>query len=150
MGRALLLDVLAAIIIGTAVVNLYFVGHGAKLYFSSSRRSPILLAFLVVKVAVWLAGCFAGLVAWRVLFDLEPLPFGGLLLGGILVVIGFLPAFIHLTMRRVAGFEEARDTARDTDRDAGRDPARDAVRDPARDAERDPARDAERDAEQDA
>lgn len=142
--------IFSGILIAAWIANSFFVVQAARLYRRSSSRSPILLAFFVIALVIWLAGGFVALLSLRFLLGLPPFPFDGFGLGGVLVGVSFLPGFIHLTMRRLAGREDDRDDERDAARDPGRDSGRDEIRDPARDEARDVERDAVRDEARDA
>lgn len=93
------LDVIAALLVAMAVVNLYFVWHGYRMNATVHPRSSVLRALFGVNLTVWLVGAFIGLVALRTLLNLPPLPFDGLGVGIAILILELLPAYIWLQMR---------------------------------------------------
>jgi hypothetical protein len=98
----LALDVLAFLLVLFAIGNVYFVWDGFRLWRASDGKSGILRALFVAKLLVWGVGVFVAIVSARYLLDLEPLPFSGLGLGIVLLVVELLPAYIHIEMHRIA------------------------------------------------
>ena len=138
------LRIIAALLVAMTIVNVYFVWHGGRLYFSVHPHSPILFALFGVKVIIWLVGGYVSLIALRILLDEPALPYSGLGLGIVVLVIFLLPAFIWSQMLRAVKYDADKDDARNAARDEGRDEGRDAPRDAARDLAHDQAAETER------
>jgi hypothetical protein len=64
-------------------------------------------------------------------------PFGGWLLGVVILFVLLVPLVVHSQMKRFVGDERDRADIRNLARDTGRDEIRDPARDMARDAEHD-------------
>ena len=132
------LDVLAALLVLFGVVNAYFLWQVGRLHWDVSPRSPLVLAMLVVAAAVYVMGAYFTLLSLRYLLDVPgTLPFGGIGLALVILMIEVLPAFIWWQVRRFIGVGQDRDQVRDDARDEGRDSVRDPARDNARDVEHD-------------
>ena len=143
MSDEVALNIIAALLVALTVVNIYFVWHGGRLYFSVNPRSPILLALFGVKVVIWLVGGYISIISLRVLLAKPPLPFSGIGLGLVVLIMFLLPAFIWSQMLRAVKYDADKDNARNAARDEGRDEGRDAPRDAARDLAHDQAAEAE-------
>jgi hypothetical protein len=138
MNDSIVLNAIGAMLILMVPVNAYIVWHGWALNRSVTPRSPVLRALLWVKFSVWLLNLYFALIGYRHLNHLDPLvPFGGWLLGVVILFVLLVPLVVHSQMKRFIGDERDRADIRNLARDTGRDEIRDPARDVARDAEHD-------------
>ena len=126
-----MLQVLAGVLVLLGLVNVYFVFHSLRLYLAVQPPSPLLRAVFGVKLAIWAIGVYVGIVAFRFLLALPPLPFNGVGLGLAILVLELLPFFIWTQIHSFVTEQDLRNKARDRKRDAARDPVRDAAHDEA-------------------
>jgi hypothetical protein len=95
-----ILNVIAWVLVVMGPLNVLFLWLGWRLHRSVNPRSPILRVLLWVDFSIWLLSAYFSIVAFRYLYDIEPvMPFGGIGLGVAIIFVLSLPVVIYLQIR---------------------------------------------------
>ena len=98
-----MITLIAALLVLLALVNTYFVWHGAVLFLRDPQHSPILLSLLTTKAVIWGLGLYFAIPSATYLLEPKPVSnYGAAVFFGLLLIgVECVPGFIHWQVERI-------------------------------------------------